>query len=308
MSHDRELRSLRRRLLAAAREGGFRRVVLHRYFWHAGYPDEVERAGREAGIEAIATSFPSARHRATRPMIGAPSPFPEETMFVFFSSRNTPVDHFVHDKRWSGVWLREEMDAEPGAARRILPVPTYDTPDLPDFSDDPRWPNLVVKLTDWDGARFVKLARVRNADHAREVLGVHPSGGAPRAMRLDARTRVVNFFTRRGRAVYQPFIPYPTDREGRTFTHRLHLLVTPSDIRFLSAHNFVGPAPVPETVPFGLVTDDDPYVLSPRRGATYRLVVGPIEEELREAAQWIGLFVRRAVGKKFEVTRFGETE
>jgi hypothetical protein len=232
-------------------------------------------------------------------MGGMPLPLPEDTMFVFVSSRNTAVDYYVHDKLCVWSWFRAARDAARVASPPIEHVPTYETPDLPGFDDDPRYPNIVVKYADWDQGECVRFARVRDGAEARRAFRIDRDSGAPKVLRLGWEKRIVNRLTPRGRVVYQPFVPMTIDEDGRMIYYRLHVLVTPVTSRFLSAHAIVGPAPVPAEIPYGLVRDDRAFILSFSMGSTYRRVEPAVEEELRAVGTAIGSIAAEALARRF---------
>ncbi|MFH1278476.1 MAG: hypothetical protein ABIK65_08870 [Candidatus Eisenbacteria bacterium] len=296
-----------RAIAGAARQGGFGKVVLHRYAWPAPWRAEIARAGEEAGIEALAASFPSAYHKPPHPLGGLPSPPPRETMFVFFSSRNTPVDYYVHDKECTERWLARGLAGRRKGDPPLHGVPSFAAPDFPLPDNGPRWPNLVVKLADYDGGKYVRLARVRDEEEARRAFRIDAPGTVPKVIALSPLPRLVNRLTSRGKVIFQPFIPYSLDERERPVTYRLHILVTPRATAFLSAHTLVGPERIPEELPFGLVPDHRVYVLSFSKGASYGRVPGRIEEELRAIAPRIGAVVQKALDARFVTGRAGGT-
>lgn len=294
-----EVDPLFRAVVDAARKDGFERVVLHRWIWPAPWRAEIARAGEEAGIEATAASFPSAYHRAPAPLGGVPLPLPRKTVYVFFSSRNTPVDYYVHDKECTDRWLAEGLAESGEGEPPVRAVPSFDEPEFSLPDNGPRWPNVVVKYADYDGGKYVRLARVRDGNEARRAFGIDSPGTPPRTIVFTPFTRIVNRLTGRGKVIFQPFVPYSLDERERPVTYRLHILVTPRTAAFLSVHAVVGPARIPDKLPFGLVSDHRLYVLSFSKGARYERVPVGIEEEFRAIAPPIGAIVQGALEAKF---------
>jgi len=79
--------------------------------------------------------------------------------------------------------------------------------------------------------------------------------------------------------------------------YRLHLFVSPLVDSFLSVHGIDYSKRVPESLPFGIVTDPSPYITSLSLGAQYTLVDKQTDAEIKRAAMRIESEVQdRAIG------------
>jgi hypothetical protein len=81
------------------------------------------------------------------------------------------------------------------------------------------------------------------------------------------------------------------------YTIRLHLLVTPMESRFLSAHSVVAADPLPEALPYGPVQDMKPFLTN---FATYARLDPDAEADLSKAAVVLGDAVRAGISATFE--------
>lgn len=278
----------------AARDHGFRRLVPYARTWSREYAEEWQRAGREHGVETLPCCMPGEGSPAGRPLVALPAELPPETLVVVFSSQHTPVDFFIADKLASASWLAGLGD---GAAAC---VPTWERLSVPPLHRDPRWPNLVVKLSGWDCSEYVRVARVRDEAEARAALGLREGDDTPAVLGLGPGRRLLNRFTGRGRVLYQPFIPPPLDEEGCPYRPRLHLLVSPLATGYLSVHHLAATAKVPAALPFGVVRERGPYVIGFGTGARYRLTDRRTEDAARAAAEHVGRTLQRALAERFE--------
>jgi hypothetical protein len=66
---------------------------------------------------------------------------------------------------------------------------------------------------------------------------------------------------------------------------------------FLSAHLRVSHQPMPESVPRGIIRDDNTYIFN---NATYKPLTREMEEELMLVAEHLGRAMQGALARKFE--------
>ena len=87
-------------------------------------------------------------------MASLPVPLQPRTLYVVFSPANwlTPLVHFVHNKTCVTQWLSAALADAPDAPGRLACVPSFDRLVVPEPAGE-RWPNLVVKLADFDKAQ-----------------------------------------------------------------------------------------------------------------------------------------------------------
>ena len=86
-------------ILQSARAHGQKRVVVFRQVWRDAYVEEFLRGGRAFGIEVVPASIWGDREPPGYPLVGFPPQREPDTLYVSFSSRHAPIDHFVHEWR-----------------------------------------------------------------------------------------------------------------------------------------------------------------------------------------------------------------
>jgi hypothetical protein len=84
---------------------------------------------------------------------------------------------------------------------------------------------------------------------------------------------------RDGRGIFQQYVKTPFIDDRRLFKTRAYVLMTPVGARFLSAQRTICAKPVPAILPFGVVQDPAPFLVSYRPGS--RWVLPPPDEEKR---------------------------
>jgi hypothetical protein len=232
-------------------------------------------------------------------MPGLPIPLDDNTLYVIFSGRHTPMDYLVHDKLGSATWLGNLASERPEDDQIVTGIPTSEKLIVPPVDTAGPWPNLVTKLAGWDRGRFVLFAKVRDASEARAALGLARDGQIPKALGQTAREHLQTHLLRQGPALYQAYIPPDITENGQIQTYRLHLLVTPLVNSFLSVHGIVSPTRVPKSLPFGIVTDPGPYTTSFSLGARYATVDQQTVAEFKQVAAQIGESLLRTLAQKF---------
>jgi hypothetical protein len=185
----------------------------------------------------------------------------------------TAVDYVIHHKRASGRALRIFQE-QTGDSSFRLPR-TSPTPCIADSSDpsDP-FPNLVFKLPELDDGEGVMFLKASSASHALQIVEEAARSG-PKRTGLGA----LYMRLRDGRGIFQQYVKSPFVDDRRLFKTRAYVLMTPVGARFLSAQRTICAKPVPAILPFGVVQDQAPYLVSYRPGS--RWVLPPAEEEER---------------------------
>jgi hypothetical protein len=284
-------------LVSIAKRFDFERVVLHRArAWSKIYLDEFERASRASGVEFVGASLPFV-HRTKRPIVPLPDPLQPKTIYVGNWSQGTPISLFMHDKARVGRWLEETLEQEGEPAGKLACIPTSDRAVIPNRPNAPCWPNLVLKLANSDGGKFVAMGRFESEDHARRELKL---GGDRWAVPRFFRRGFVGRFFSAPKVVYQPFIP-PDVVGGRARLIRAHVFVSPLVDAFLSAHGVVASKDLPDELPMGLVKDRAPYVVNFSTGSRYMGLEPEIERELHSVSSEFGRIASLAIKRKFEV-------
>ena len=285
--------------LEIARTHGFQRIVFFNKQWPAHYIEEFKLATRLTGIECLGGSSAVRDPNATYPMPGLPDPLQENTLYMMFPNLKTPISHFVHNKERSASWLRETIDACPDELQALAYIPTFDELVIPAEPEDPRWPNLVVKLADKDRGQFVLMGRFRTIEEAQTALGMKAPGDVPGIFKISLYERMKHRVFPRLQPVFQQFIP-PQIVDGRACKTRLHLFISPLASEFLSAHSTTAGMRLPSRPEPGKVDTTGAYNVSFSVDGAYRKLPGEEEEVLRRAAREFGQMAQIAITKKFE--------
>ena len=290
-------------LATAARAHGFEAIVLVKRTWPPDQLDDLKRAGREVGIEAIAANFAALDTKGQRPvnpMVALPEQLRPRTMYVLFCSLGKiPLVHFTHNKAAVVQWLAEALaEADPPPSRLAI-VPTADHLVVPDPPPGP-WPNLVVKLADVDKGGAVAMGRFSTEEEARHGLGLEGGRGSlPRVFRRGLEQKVLQALSPGGaRVLYQPFIP-PEIVRGRTRRIRLHVLISPLASQYLSAHGVVAGVDLPERAPRGLVEDNRAYMINIFGGGWFCRLEPQVEADLQDVGREYGQLAALAIRKRF---------
>jgi len=205
----------------------------------------------------------------------------------------TNVDFVVQHKRASARALRLYLD-ETGDESFRLPATTAE-PVVPRVDLADPFPNLVFKYPERDKGEGVFFLKVASPSEARDALSqtleLAPSGGMLQRIysRLDD-----------GEGVFQPYIRTPMLPDRRLYRTRAHVLLTPVGVHFLSAHRIVCSKPVPQELPPGVVSDQEPYVVSYHGDARFALVPPDEERAVARAALGVARGLARALSRGFD--------
>jgi hypothetical protein len=294
-----------------ARRLDFDTLVLCRRRWSASDLEELARAEREFGVHFVGKTVHSDERgtgSAADGIRALPEPLSPRTFYVLLSPIfMTPLIHFLNDKSVVGEWLPKAITAACGASSPISSVPTYAQLTLPDQPTDTRWPNLVVKLAAADRGRGIVMGRFESEEDARRHLGMAPLGDEtgkediPRVL-ATPRSHLLGISPIQ-RVIYQPYVPPSLVREhdgDRGCVIRMHVLISPLEDAFLSAHGKVGSKPIPDHLPVGIITDHRPFIVNLGSSDRYIRLEEQVEVELRAAALAYGKAARSALRGKFE--------
>jgi hypothetical protein len=89
--------------------------------------------------------------------------------------------------------------------------------------------------------------------------------------------------------------------DRRLYIVRAHVLVSPSGVRFLSAHRVVSGRSVPDRLPMGVISDPSPYLVNYSAGSWYEVVPPDEEPHLARAAEAVGRGIAWAFEYGFQV-------
>lgn len=287
-------------LVATARDAGFRNLVPYAHRWEDTYVREFQQAGEEFGVDVRPACSPCMQPDGRHPLAGLPVPLPESTMYAFFNTRHTAVDHFVHSKTISADWLWHGMASRKGPAGLLGPIRSEPRLFVPPADPDERWPNLAIKLDGWDKGEFVAVGRFESEVQAREGLGLRRDTDRPRVFHLGIGKRLSAWLFDKGEPVYQEFIAPDCDADGHPNKIRLHAFLSPLFDRYLSAHAMVAPNAPTETMRPGEVRKDGTFVLSFRKGARYTRLMPELESQLETVADEFGCILNAAITERFE--------
>ncbi len=287
-------------LASIAKAGGFKVLVPYASAWSEQYLREFSLAGREFGIEIRPASRRYRRRTGLHPTAALPSKQTPDTMYAVFPYRGGPLDYFVEEKRITGQWLEQTIGDLNIPGGCLAAIPNHRELTVPPLDETGRWPNLVVKVSPSAQSRDILTGRFRNDAEARAALGLSDRGELPKAFRLRWHDRLGEAVFGTRQAVYQPFIPPELDPNGHPQIVRLHVFVSPTTHRFLSAHKVISSRPAPETLPFGLIEDDKTFVVNYSRGAHYARLNEEEEQEMAAVADEFGQILDIAVRRRFE--------
>lgn len=288
-------------LIAFAKAHGFARLVLHRRTWRHEYVEECAQAMAEGGVEIVLkTSMREPGEAHLNPAPGLPDPLEDGTMYVACTAiSESAIFQFLHNKSEMERWLPKAIGTCPVPLRLLASVPSAKVPKVQPISDDPRWPNMVIKLANSDEGQAVVMGRFDDEAAARDALGLPTDGVELPAvlMRPFHRRIAERLFPGTMSAVYQSFVP-PENIEGYPAMMRMEGFFSPLGDAFLSAHGTRGGVRFPKEIPLNTVLEKSPFNVSVPPGQFYRLDDAR-ENELMGVAQEFGGVLRQAVQARF---------
>lgn len=233
------------------------------------------------------------------PMPGLPTPLEDNTLYVIFSQRHAPTDYLVHDKLGTATWLPVLSAKQIDDGQLVTGILTSEKPNVPLADVAGPWPNLVIKLAGAGRGLFMLLAKVRDENEARATLGLVRDGQIPKAMAMSTREKLMNYLQHRGPILYQPYIRPDMTDDGNIQTYRLHMLISPFENRFLSVHGNISSIRVPESLPFGIVTDPRPYMTKLSLGSHFVTVDKHTIAQFKRIAAQLGESLQQMLTQKF---------
>jgi hypothetical protein len=289
-------------LIKFARDHDFGQIVLHRRSWAKQYLAEFAHASLATGIRIIAAS--AMKHQGdpyVNPMPALPQVLTRNTMYVVCTATsNSPIFDFLHNKKFVANWFNDELQETGLSDRALRAIPTYDSPRIPEFSADPRWPNLVIKLANSDEGKDVLMGRFTSSEQARKLLGLSRANGLPRPFENSFFRYLVNrLFPGTFSPIYQPFVP-PQVVEGCPMMIRMEVFISPMGDIYLSSHGTVGAEALPTSTPPDILLGRTLYNVSVPPGRFIRLDQDS-EDELKCIAREFGDLAGRAIRKKFKI-------
>lgn len=89
--------------------------------------------------------------------------------------------------------------------------------------------------------------------------------------------------------------------QGRPYIVRAHVLLTPGDVVFLSAHRVVSNRTVPDRLDAGIVEDPSPYIVNFSSDSGYEILPDREKQPVRRAALAAGRGLAWALRRSFQV-------
>jgi hypothetical protein len=199
-----------------------------------------------------------------------------------------PLDFLVHHKRASMRALRRYQQESGDESFRL---PTTSVDPRPRSSDpaDP-FPNVVFKFTQRDNGEGVIFLKVSSPEQAPELLAESMRTGP-----AHGRLTRLNHLLGGQEAIYQTYVPGILSPDRRLYKTRAYVALTPIGEHFLSAQRMVCARPVPDRLPFGVVRDQSPFLVSWRPGARLEVLPREKESEVRSAALGVARGLSHAI-------------
>jgi hypothetical protein len=205
---------------------------------------------------------------------GVPPLNEDGTLVMRIKMYRTSLDYLFQHKRASRQVL--EMYKQRSADTDLRLVPTGLEPILDHTAPDDPLPNLVYKLPERDRGTGLIFLKATSPEHASTLVREAVSSKSPKSFVARLKERIPQWRDDQN-CIFQPYMR-PVMLPGcRLYIVRAHVLLTPIGNHFLSAHRVVSGSPVPDFLPFGLVSDPRPYLVNYSKGARYEVV--PPEEE-----------------------------
>jgi hypothetical protein len=193
----------------------------------------------------------------------------------------TSLDYLFHNKRAStrALAVYNMHCSEPS----ILIPRTGEYPVLENIDEDTPFPNLVYKLPERDAGGGIIFIKARSKNHARKLV--------EEAMMKKRQKKFLGSLyamMEDQKGIFQSYIHSPMLSGRKLYKIRAHLLITPAGLQFLSAHRVISRFRVPETLPFGIVKNQRPFLVNLSSSNNYEIIPHEEEQTLKEAALAIG--------------------
>jgi len=255
-------------------------------------------AARKIEVRLFENPFdPRFGHEKT---VGLPKFADGGTLILRNRHYRTALDYVIHHKRASSRALRIYKE-QTGDSSFQLPLTSAD-PCIgrPDESDP--YPNLVFKLPELDDGEGVLFLKASSVSDAKELIAEAARAASP-------KTRLSRLYLslRDRQGIFQEYVRTPFVEDRRLFKTRAYVLITPVGARFLSSQKTICAKPLPARLPFGIVQDQAPYLVSYRPGSRWVLPSAEEEERLRAAALGVAQGLSQALEHGFR-TGPGERE
>jgi hypothetical protein len=221
--------------------------------------ERIERAGTAAGLHTTVFEDRYAPQRRLMQTFLVPALERDRTLVVRSKMFHTSLDSIFHHKTLSLQALRSYHHLFPDPDLRLPPTGIDSIPE--DLKMDGPFPNLVCKFPERDQGQGVVFMKVPSLTRARAIVADTEQMNRHSVANVWTKLRY-SLKLEDQTSVFQTYIPSSLHDGRRLSIARAHVLATPVGIEFLSAHRVVSNCPVPESLPEGLVTDSQPYIVN----------------------------------------------
>lgn len=224
-----------------------------------------------------------------------PDDLPRGSLVARLKSYPVSTDHVLTDKLAThrALTLYKKTSEEP----HLLLPRAGPEPVLGHRTSDSRYPNVVAKQSDSQQGTRVRFAKAKSGRHAARLFAeLNSSGLADRTLSDRIKDTV-----RTPGTIYQEYIPPSLVENGRPYIVRAHVLLTPGDVIFLTAHRVVSNRSVPDRLEPGIVEDPDSYIVNYSADSGYEVMPADEEEAVEQAALAAGRGLAWALRRGFEV-------
>lgn len=257
-----------------------------------------ERA-RQRGIELTILDRPHLPNTPFKRSFGLPEELPTGALVVRLKSYPVSTDYLLTDKLATHRLLSLYKQA---ASEPDLHLPEAGVePVYSDTSPDSPFPNIVVKRSDSGQGKRVVFAKVTSPDHAARLVEKTRSA---RLAGVSMADRVKSVVQAPGH-IFQEYVRPRLLEGGHPYIVRAHVLLTPGNVSFLSAHRVVANRTVPEHLQLGIVEDTDPFVVNFSAASVYDRLPPWENQAVKRAALAVGRGFAWGLSRSFDV---GPTE
>jgi len=289
------------RLKEMCLENGYTKVVCFAHQWPKEYIDEFKILNRTREVIFIPASPNKHDLKDVRKMLAIPHEMEANTLYVVFNYQHTPIDLFITNQSFTSHWLNQGIDSIGlGSESMFKRVESYDSLEDVELHDNNRLPNLVIKLGGGWASQYVKVANVNIAD----IENFRKQFSDKKIISLFNRnfiTRLRGWIGQHHKLLFQKYIPPEVNSNNQAWIVRMHLFISPSVSKMLSCNRIVSDHKLHNSVPFGIVDDNHPYIVNLHKGAHYEAIHGDEFQLMESAAEQLCQIIYHVLSNKFVV-------
>ena len=251
-------------IVKEAVEAGKKKIIPVAHFW-GNYRDEWLSVGELYNVEIKPTSFPWSEPDNPNTMSEPPqdSDDDNDSLYIFFNLRDTPVEAFLNHKYVFSCWISEYLKRGDIDFGNIKIPKTKTIPFCPEKLSN-RFPNLIVKAANADMAESIIALNVDNSHEVYDLLGIGKKFEFPKILySKKVIKKIINkvILKNYDQAIYQQFIP-PKVIDNKAEIIRAHYFISPKSCRLLSAHKVISGHEVPSSCESGLIKNLSSYIVN----------------------------------------------